>query len=324
MEPSNKQLIIERIIRVSLFLAFFAGIIWLVPDWVSSYHTSKIQYPDTTTDLLIDVKPFIEAIELNAISEETQKNVTFIRYMTQSPQQQAHILRNTLIENEVENYHIAIDDADHEIYIYNLGILQYRILFVQEKTAPAPPKDRVPMIAVVIGGLGFHNDTHITEHKEALTLAFSPKAPFSVSLAKQGGTQWHEIVVDTREMNTPKPETILPFASGVLSSKPLQELSPNQTSLYPSTNLKNITKNPLPLLIKKHLDIPSLIIRGKEKAIQNGFAGILIERDDPELQLVLDWTMKAKKEGYLIVMASELRYRNEHLPQEQQAPTKPE
>ena len=109
----------------------------------------------------------------------------------------------------------------------------------------------------------------------------------------------------------------MPFASGILSQKPLKEPKSNLTSLYPGFEK---TQNPLALLTKKHLDIPSLIIQGKQKSIQNGFSGILIEHDDPELPLVLEWSKNAKKEGFLIVMASELRYRNVHQIPEKQAP----
>lgn len=322
MEPSSTQLI-KRIIRISLFLMFVAGIIWFLPNWVLSYTKTTVLQENITTKHT-DIQPFIEQISLTSIGEDSKEGVLFLRYMTPSPQEEAQKLRVSLLNKNVENYHIAIDNTDHEIYIYNRGLLQYRILFIQEITAPKPPKEKRPMIAVVIGGLGFHNDTYITEHPIPLTLAFSAHAPFSPLLAHHGGLHWHEIIVDIRSTNVPNPIQTLPFASGLLALKPPEKTSSNQTELYPSTDLKTQTKNPLPLLTKKHLDIPSLIIRGKEKAIEHGFAGILIERDDPDLQIVLDWTNEAYSEGFFIVMASELRYRNEHRPQARKAPTTPE
>ena len=103
----------------------------------------------------------------------------------------------------------------------------------------------------------------------------------------------------------------------LISQKPSKIHRATLTSLYPGFQQ---SKNPLALLTKKHLNIPSLIIQSKQLSIQNGFSGILVEHDDPELPLVLEWAKKAKEEGFLIVMASELRYRSVHHKQDSQAP----
>ena len=317
MEPSDKQLIIERIGRTLLFFCGIAAVIWLLPDWVRSYK-SPVQQPVTETpNVASDILSLSTLLPNEAVRDEQLDGVHFVQYLFKNPQEQALELRERLNEQSIENYHLMIDDTDHEIYIYHRGILHTRALFIQKRIAPIPPKDSNPMIAIVIGGLGFQNTKNLVKHPTPLTLAFSPMAPFSISLAESSALHWHEVIVDTRGLQIKKPETILPFASGTLSQKPSKIQQTNVMSMYPGFSK---AKNPLGLLTKKHLDVPSLIIQSKQKSIENGFSGMLIEYNDPELPIVLEWSQQAKKEGFLIVMASELRYRNAHQTQEKQAP----
>ena len=37
MEPSDQQLLIERIARTLLFFCGIAAVIWFIPDWVQAY-----------------------------------------------------------------------------------------------------------------------------------------------------------------------------------------------------------------------------------------------------------------------------------------------
>ena len=316
MEPSDQQLLIERISRTLLFFCGIGAIIWFLPNWVREY-ASPVQQPPKMVRTDIDLTSILKGIPTPPIYEQNIDDVLFFHYRVTEPKPYIQALREQLNERSIENYHIVIDDTDHEIYIYNHGILHARLLFIQQRVSPTPSKETSPMIAIVIGGLGFVNTKELAEHPVPLTLSFSPAAPFSTSLAEASAAHWHEIIVDTRKLHIRHPETTLPFASGVLSQKPSKELSSNLMSLYPGFEK---SKNPLALLTKKHLDIPSLIIQGKQQSIQNGFSAILIEHDDPELSLALEWSKQAQKEGYLIVMASELRYRNTHQEQEKPAP----
>ena len=317
MEPSDQQLLIERIGRTLLLFCGIAAVIWFIPDWVRLYEFPVEQAVKESKKIDVDLPSLLAHIPNQPIHEEGTNGVQFFRYQLEEPQIQVQELRNILNEQSIENYHIIIDDTDHEIYIYSHGILHGRILFVQQRTAPTPPKESTPMIAIVIGGLGYKNTKAIVEHPTPLTLAFSPAAPFSISLAASSALNWHEIIVDTRGLNIIHPEKTLPFTSGILSQNPPQKQHTNLTSLYPGFEQ---TKNPLALLTRRHLDVPSLIIQSKQKSIDDGFSGILIEHDDPELPVVLEWAQKAEEEGFLIVMASELRYRNVHHTQEPQAP----
>ena len=316
MEPSDQQLLIERISRTLFFCCSIAAIIWFLPDWVREY-TSPVQQTQRKLKTDIDLTTILKEIPTPPIHEQSIDDVLFFHYRMEDPKPYVQTLREQLNELSIENYHIVIDGTDHEIYIYNHGILHTRLLFIQQRVSPIPPKEASPMIAIVVGGLGFANTKELVEHPVPLTLSFSPAAPFSTSLAEASAAHWHEIIVDTRKLHVQHPENTLPFASGVLSQKPSKELSSNLMSLYPGFEK---TQNPLALLTKKHLDIPSLIIQGKQQSIQNGFSAILIEHDDPELSLALEWSKQAQKEGYLIVMASELRYRNTHQEQEKTAP----
>lgn len=317
MEPSDQQLLIERIGRTLLFFCGIAAVVWFLPDWVRAYRLPAPKTTKESQEAHFDLASVLLQLSDQPIHKEVVGKVQFLRYQFENPQRQAQQLRDYLNEQYIENYHIVIDDTDHEIYIYVLGILHTRILLIQQRIAPEPPENTTPMIAIVIGGLGYQNTKDITEHPAPLTLAFSPLAPFSLSLAENSAQNWHEIVVDTRGLDIVQPENTIPFASGALSKKTSEIHRANLSSLYPGFQQ---TKKPLALLTKKHLNIPSLIIQSKQQSIQNGFSGILIEHDDPELPLVLEWSKKAKEEGFLIVMASELRYRNVHHKQDSQVP----
>ena len=317
MEPSDQQLLIERIGRTLLFFCGLATVIWFIPDWAREYQLPVQQPTKENRNVDFDLLSILKQLPDQPLHDEIIDGVRFIRYQLKNPPPQAQQIREILTEQSIENYHIIIDDIDHEIYIYIHGILHVRLLLIKHRVVPDPPKNATPMIAIVIGGLGHQNNKDITEHPIPLTLAFSPDAPFSISLAERSAQNWHEIIVDTRGLNIVQPEQILPFASGTLSQKPSKKQHENLTSLFPSFTQ---TKNPLALLTKKHLDIPSLIIQSKQQSIQDGFSGFLIEHDDPELPIVLEWAKKAQKEGFLIVMASEFRYRNVHHKQEPQVP----
>ena len=53
-----------------------------------------------------------------------------------------------------------------------------------------------------------------------------------------------------------------------------------------------------------------LILRTKQLAIDQGSSAILIEENDPELPLLLSWSLRAKEEGFRIAMVSELRHQH--------------
>jgi polysaccharide deacetylase 2 family uncharacterized protein YibQ len=179
------------------------------------------------------------------------------------------------------------------------------------------------MIAVVIGGLGYKNNSDLIKHPTPLTLAFSPLAPFSASLAHQAGKNWHEIVVDIRAIPSIKaPKETLPFSSGILYKDKPKNTDFDMSILYPSKGKGNQEPHPLALTTREHIDVAIMIQRAKKKALQNGFSGILIEAEDPQINMLLDWTKKAKEEGILLVMSSELRYRQ--TAQTEKVHTKPE
>ena len=219
MEPSDQQLLIERIARTLLFFCGIAALIWCIPDWVREY---QFQFPveesqKKSKDKNFDITSILDQLPSQPTVGKTINGVQFFRYHLEDPRSQANEIRTLLNEQAIENYQIVIDDSDHEVYVYHRGILRARLLFIQNRVAPVPPKNSNPMIAIVIGGLGNQNTKNIVEHPTPLTLAYSPAAPFSISLSVMSAMNWHEVIVDTRGLDITRPEKTLPFASGVLT-----------------------------------------------------------------------------------------------------------
>ena len=50
------------------------------------------------------------------------------------------------------------------------------------------------------------------------------------------------------------------------------------------------------------------IARSKQIARTRGFSALLVEVTDPQLKLLLDWSLTAHEERIRLVMASEIRY----------------
>ena len=130
-------------------------------------------------------------------------------------------------------------------------------------------------------------------------------------MAIEAAKNWHEVLIDiSEEPSVPNPVDLLPFASGLLhKNTDLFTDTQEETYVYPSTGKTQSSPHPLSLLSRKYIDIPNIIARAKQKAIAQGFAGILINSQDPQRKILLDWTKKAEEEGFHLVMASELRYR---------------
>ena len=48
MEPSDQQLLIERISHTLIFLCSIAAVIWFIPDWVRSYQPPALEVQEQT------------------------------------------------------------------------------------------------------------------------------------------------------------------------------------------------------------------------------------------------------------------------------------
>ena len=320
MEPSDKQLLIERIIQ-SLFLIIGIGIlIWLAPNWIPQLSSHTIVNQSQRYPQNLQIQKYLTREPHN---EDIYNGVHFITYLLSNPIEYAQEIHEALDATQIENYLLSVDQLDFELFIYQNGNLSHRILFIQEMNDITIPANTNPMIAVVIGGLGETNSQSILHHPIPLSLAFVPSAPFTLPMAYEGGRKWHEILIDMR--NTPgvnQPEQIIPFLSGSLSNEPISIESLQFISVYPYAKKHEYSKNSVPLYARKHIDIHTLIIRAKKMALQKGFCGILIEATDPNLPVLLNWTTKAKEEGIHLIMVSELGYRSPI--KDKPIPTKPE
>ena len=318
MEPSDKQLLIERVIQALILLCVIATLIWLLPHWISQW-TSPAPAPKKHTKRDFDIRHFLSKEPHN---EDIYNNIHFITYLLPNPTEYATTLHEQLDKEGIENYLLSVDNLDRELYIYQQGDLSHRILFIQEMDDISIPAGIKPMIAVVIGGLGETNNHNIINHTTPLSLAFVPSAPFTLPMAYEGAKHFHEILIDLRQTPDLKhPEQIIPFLSGTLTHEALATPLPQFVSVYPFSGKKDASIHHLPLYTRNHIDLKTVLLRAKKSAVQNGFCGILIEATDPNLDLLLEWTRTAKKEGIQLVMVSELQYRSPTT--KTQAPTTP-
>ena len=313
MESTDKQLIVERIIR-GLFLFFILGLgIWYAPTWMLSFINQREPNNQDTqhSSSYHHIEEMIANIRISPHNEDVYNGIHFATYLTENPKDIAEALLSTLQEQQIESYLLTIDDWDMDLYIYHEGILVYRLLFLQKISVPPIPVDTRPKIVIVISGLGETRHAELLQHPTPLTLASSPKAPFSPLMAIEAAKNWHEVLIDLRDLPPiDNPIELLPFASGFLH-RDMQFFAPAQdeTYVYPSDGKNQVSSHPLSLQSRKYIDIPNIIARAKQKAIIQGFAGIVIDYHDPQRDLLLNWTHKAEEEGFHLVMASELRYR---------------
>jgi len=312
MESTDKQLFIERVIQGCILCSILGIAIWYAPTWMLSLTKTKLSSTEQSHhNPSHHIDEIVAEIAIAPHNEDIYNGIHFSTFLIENPKEIADQLYVTLQEKNIESYLLRVDDWDMDLYIYHEGILIYRLLFLQKISTPPIPGETKPKIAVVIGGLGQTLQSEIIDHPTPLTLAFSPSKPFSTFMAIEAAKNWHEVLIDIRDQpSVPNPIELLPFASGFLhQNTELFRTAQEATYVYPSKGTVSSSFHPLSLLSRKYIDVPNIITRAKYKAITQGFAGILINSQDPQRNALLEWTKKAEQEGFHLVMASELRYR---------------
>ncbi len=130
----------------------------------------------------------------------------------------------TLQKKDIEAYRL-VEGEEISLHIYDQKEKIFLIHFsTTSKTKKAPivsvSKDikQTHAIAIVLAGIGDKDIRKLTAIKQPLNFAISPYQPFSLRNAQQAAHNWHEILIDQRNLETESWNS-LPFYSGVLVAK---------------------------------------------------------------------------------------------------------
>jgi hypothetical protein len=287
-------------IFIGLYAATWIPVKLLRIDFVQEYEAEKIG-PSSSL-----VKIHIDELFLNnnlQIPNGLKMTVEVIE-----PDNIAQLLLDDLNSNNIEAY-ISKGDEHTELRIYDVSELRYRVRFVKKskqfRIAAQNDSDLVK-IAIVFSDIGQSSITNITSIKEPVTLAIKPYSPFAMRIAQQAALQWHEVIMDVREIEEPN-WNVIPYYSGILTNQQVYPPSKYITQLFPSAYYPtDAGRNIKSGIIGFGISARSTLQQGITTALQSGQAIIIVSSQDPEISTVLNWIKTNDNSTIQMVLLSEI------------------
>ncbi len=228
---------------------------------------------------------------------------------TINPKETSQGLHQDLINSGVEAY-VSHGEQQSEMRIYDVKQLRYRIQFVLESDVPVTTNiDREQVkLAIVFSNIGDSDIQNIIKITEPISVAIKPYTPFALRVANKAALNWHEVLIDLREIETPEWD-VLPFYSGILTHQLLAPPSNHIIQLFPSTYVPSDQNKSLRSgIMGIGSSARSTLQRGLKKSLNSGQAIIIIDVEDPELHVVLNWIEHRDNDLIKLVFLSEIPY----------------
>jgi hypothetical protein len=216
----------------------------------------------------------------------------------------------------VELYASPVDGLDLEIRAYAGPKLRQQLLLVPD--LPNPPKlkgairnpDR-PMLSVVITNVGESSIDKLLKVRTPITVAIKPYTPFALRTARIAANQWHEVLAHVPpEMTPQEAQRAVPLATGIwYDGTPVAPLSAHDVVVVPADRVSG-ARTPEAIRVvaaqrSDRRDSLATLNRARHIAAKMGRAALVVEADDPGIDDILAWAVRAHQDGYRIVLASE-------------------
>jgi hypothetical protein len=304
----------EKINRHEVIFYIIQGVLIIVAIYVISWLPTQILLNKSQQEVIkkLGQDPDVVDKHIKSAFNKMQLPIPKTNTLTiesPDPDKISQLLYKDLIESGVEAY-VSHSDQQSQMRIYDVNQLRYRIQFVPESTEQiiADLDSNKVKLAIVFSNVGDSDIQKIIDISEPISVAIKPYTPFALRIAKKAALHWHEVLMDLREIENPEWD-VLPFYSAILTHQLYAPPSKYILQLFPSNYIPTEQNKGLRSGIAGvGASARSTLQRGLQKSLNQGQAVIIIDANDPEVEVVLDWIAHRDNDIIQLVFLSEIAY----------------